>query len=145
MKILFVCTGNTCRSPAAAAILKQKLKTAELVDKFEIDSAAYSTPTLNSATNEVREAIKLKYGEDLLTLHHPKRITVALIQWADIILVMSGWMKEELPQGKTFTLKEFAGGSGDISDPFGQGINAYLQVTDEISEAIDKIIPKLLK
>jgi protein-tyrosine-phosphatase len=58
---------------------------------------------------------------------------------------MSGWMKEGLPLSKTFTMGEFAGGSGDISDPFGQGINTYLQIADELSEAIDKIIPKLLK
>ena len=54
-------------------------------------------------------------------------------------------MKEGLPLSKTFTMGEFAGGSGDISDPFGQGINTYLQIADELSEAIDKIIPKLLK
>jgi protein-tyrosine-phosphatase len=126
--------------------MEQKLNAAKLlVDKFEIDSASYDIPTSNKATDEAREVIKIKYGEDLLASHRPKRITPALIQWADIILVMSGWMKEGLPLSKTFTLKEFAGGSGDISDPFGQGINTYLQIADELSEAIDKIIPKLLK
>jgi protein-tyrosine phosphatase len=143
MNILFICSGNTCRSPLAKAIMAQKLKVAKINDRFEIDSAAYSFPTSSNATHEAREAIRIKYGEDLLASHRPKRITPALIQWADIILVMSGWMKEGLPLSKAFTLKEFPGGSGDISDPFGQGINTYLQIAYELSEAMDKIIPKL--
>jgi protein-tyrosine-phosphatase len=128
----------------AAAILRQKLKTANINDRFEIDSTAYGIPTFSNATHEAREAIRIKYGEDLLASHRPKRITPALIQWADIIMVLSGWMKEGLHLSKTFTLREFAGDSGDISDPFGQRINTYLQMADELSEAIDKIIPKLL-
>jgi protein-tyrosine-phosphatase len=108
MRILLVCMGNT------------------LPDNWEIDSVAYGIPTLNRASKEAREAIKIKYSEDLLASPQPRRITPELIQWADIVLVMSGWMKQGLPQNKTFTLKEFAGGSGDISDPFGQGIAVYL-------------------
>jgi protein-tyrosine-phosphatase len=145
MKILFVCTGNSCRSPAAAVILRQKLNATKLGDKFEIDSAAHGIPTSNKVTSEARETIKIKYGDDLLALYRPKKITPALMQWADIILVMSGWMKQGLSQNKTFTLKEFAGSCGEIPDPFGQGMKAYLQVADELSETIDRIIPKLLK
>jgi protein-tyrosine phosphatase len=65
------------------------------------------------------------------------------MQWADIILVMTTGTKAGLPQNKTFTLKEFAGGSGDISDPYGQGVAVYLQVADEIAAAMDRIITKI--
>ena len=111
--------------------------------KFEIDSAACGMPTMNYVSAEAREAITIKYGQDLLTSHKPKKITPALVQQADVILVMAGWMKAGLPTDKTFTLKEFAGDSGDILDPFGQGIDTYLAVAAEIAEAIDKILPKL--
>ena len=143
MRILFVCAGNTCRSPMAKVIMEQKLKAARISDKFEIDSGAYGRPTMNYVSAAARAAIKIKYGEDLLASHKPRKITPALVRQADIILVMAGWMKEGLPQSKTFTLKDFAGGSGDILDPFGQGIDTYLAVADEIAEIIDKILPKL--
>ena len=142
MKILVVCMGNTCRSPMAKVIMEQKLMAVNLPDKWEIDSAAYGIPTLNRASKEAREAIKIKYGQDLLASHQPRRITPELMQWADIILVMTNSMKQGLPQNKTFTLKELAGGLGDISDPYGQGVAVYLQVADEIAAAIDKIIAK---
>jgi len=135
--------GNTCRSPMAKVIMEQKLKVVKLLDKFEIDSAAYGIPTLNRASKEAREAIKIKYGQDLLASHQPRRITPELMQWADIILVMTTGTKAGLPQNKTFTLKEFAGGSGDISDPYGQGVAVYLQVADEIAAAMDRIITKI--
>ena len=127
----------------AKVIMEQKLKVVKLLDKFEIDSAAYGIPTLNRAIKEAREAIKIKYGQDLLASHQPRRITPELMQWADIILVMTTGTKAGLPQNKTFTLKEFAGGSGDISDPYGQGVAVYLQVADEIAAAMDRIITKI--
>jgi protein-tyrosine phosphatase len=127
----------------AKVIMEQKLKVVKLLDKFEIDSAAYGIPTLNRASKEAREAIKIKYGQDLLASHQPRRITPELMQWADIILVMTTGTKAGLPQNKTFTLKEFAGGSGDISDPYGQGVAVYLQVADEIAAAMDRIITKI--
>jgi len=143
MKILFVCAGNTCRSPMAKVIMERKLIAAKKNDKLAIDSGAYTVPTSNKATNEARETIKIKYGRDLLAVHKPKRITQALVGHADIILVMEGWMKAGLPPNKTFTLKEFAGSPGDISDPFRQGLDVYLDVAVQIFEAIDKILPKL--
>ncbi len=144
MRILFVCSGNTCRSPMAKVIMERKLKEIGMLDKFEIDSAGFSVLTLNMASKDAREVIKIKYGEDLLASHRPKRIIPSLVKWADIILTMATGLKERLPQGKVFTLKEFAGSSGDIPDPFGQGQTAYLIAADEISEAIAKIITKLL-
>lgn len=144
MRFLFVCSGNTCRSPMAKIIMEHKLKEIGMLDKFEIDSACLYFPTLNMASKEAREVIRIKYGEDLLASHRPKRITPSLIRWADIILTMTTRLKEGLPQGKVFTLKEFAGSSGDISDPFGEGQTAYLIAADEISETIAKITTKLL-
>jgi protein-tyrosine-phosphatase len=141
IRILFVCSGNTCRSPMAKVILEQQLKAVGKLGEFEIDSAAYGNPTLNSASDESREVIKIKYGKDLLASHRPKKITPGLI----FILVMTDRIKNGLPQGKVFTLKEFAGGSGDIVDPFGQGQTTYLSLAEEISETIAKVIPRLMQ
>lgn len=143
MRILFLCSGNTCRSPMAKVIMEQGLKIAGRLDRFEIDSAAYDSLTSNCASKEAREVIRLKYGEDLLASHRPKRVTPVLLQWADLILVMTGRIKKGLPPDRVFTLKEFAGDNGDVVDPIGQGLGAYLTLAAEISREMTKIISRL--
>lgn len=141
--ILLVCGGNTCRSPMAKVIFEQKLKALGKLEEHKIDSAAYDGPTYQKATKEGRAAIMILYGSDLLASHQSKKITPDLIQTADLILVMSPRMKIGLPAEKTYTLKEYAGDTGDIADPFGGDVNAYLKTAKDISGAVDKIIPKL--
>ena len=139
-KILFVCGGNTCRSPMAKAIMVEKLKGRGLLDKYEIDSAAYDGPTSSGASSNAKEAIKKLYGDDLLASHKAKKLTPELIAWADLILVTGARMKKGLSQEKTFTLRESAGELGDIADPFGGGLDIYLECAREMSDILDKII-----
>ncbi len=142
-RILLVCGGNTCRSPMAKVILKQKLKAIGQLDKFEIDSAAYDGPTDPSASSNARGAIKKLFWDDLLASHKAKKLSSSLVEQADLILVMGARMKKGMPSGKTWTLKEYAGESGDIADPFGGNLDVYLKCAHEISNAIEAIIPKL--
>ncbi|MBI2850678.1 MAG: low molecular weight protein arginine phosphatase [Chloroflexi bacterium] len=142
-KILLVCGGNTCRSPMAKVIFEQKLEAIGKLDEFETDSAAYDGPTYQNATKEARQAMIALYGKDLLASHQAKKLTADLMQQADLILVMSDRMKKGLPAEKTYTLKEYAGETGSIADPFGGDVATYLKTAKEISNAADKMIPKL--
>jgi len=142
-KILFICGGNTCRSPMAKVILEQKLKAVGRVDKFVIDSAAYDYPTSQGASINAREAIKELFGEDLLVSHKAKKLTPNLVEQADLILVMGEGMKEGLPPDKTWTLKEYSGGTGDVADPFGGTLETYLECAKELSSLLEKVLPKL--
>jgi len=142
-KILFICGGNTCRSPMAKVILEQKLKEIGRFDEFIIDSAAFDYPTYQGASMNAREAIKRLFGEDLLVSHRAKKLTSDLVEQADLILVMGSRMKEDLPQDRTWTLKEYAGVTGDVADPFGDTLNAYLECAKEISSLLEKVLPKL--
>ncbi len=143
-KILFVCGGNTCRSPMAQVILEQKLKAAGKGDVHLIDSAAYGYPTCERASTNAREAIKQLLGEDLLSSHKAKKLTPSMVEQADLILVMEAAMKKGLPQENTWTLKEYAGGTGDIADPFGDTLGSYLECAKEISGLLEKVLPKLV-
>jgi protein-tyrosine phosphatase len=124
-------------------ILKQMLETKRRLSRFEVDSAAHDRPTYEGASTNAREAIKRLFGDDLLASHKAKRLSPELVQWADLILVMAARMKVGLPQGKTWTLKEYAGESGDIADPFGGSLDTYLKCANEISSALVAILPKL--
>lgn len=127
----------------AKVILEQMLEVKGQLHKFEVDSAAYDSPTHEGASNNACEAIKKLFGADLLILHKAKKLTPDLIEQADVILVMGARMKRALPPGRTWTLKEFAGGSGDVADPFGGNLNVYLKCAYEISSALEAIVSKL--
>jgi len=141
--ILLVCGGNTCRSPMAKVILEQKLKGFGELKRFSIDSAAYDNPTYPGARGNAREAIKRLFGTDLLASHKSKKLTPELVEQADLILVMGSRMKKGLPPEKTWAMKEYAGSSGDIADPFSGDLDVYLRCARELSDALALIVTKL--
>jgi protein-tyrosine-phosphatase len=142
-RILFVCSGNTCRSPLAKVILEQKLRARERLDSFQIDSAACDDPTHQWASTNARRAVRMLFGDDLLASHEAKRLTPDLVEQANLVLVMEARMKTGLPTEKTYTLKEYAGRPGDVADPFGDSLEGYLDCAREISSALEDILPKL--
>lgn len=101
--------------------------------------------TSRNRCDNARAAIKQLSGQDILASHKAKKLTSELAEKADLILVMGARMKKGLPAGKTWTLKEYAGGSGDVKDPFGGSLEVYLECASEISTALDGAVAKLLQ
>lgn len=105
MNILFVCTGNTCRSPMAAALLKNKQP------HLHIKSAGIFANE-NSAPN--RHAVRALYEYDIQLHHTSTQVTEKLLHWADLVLAMTTNHVQSLIlhypqfQEKYYTLKEFA-------------------------------------
>ena len=137
MNVLFICGGNTCRSPMAKVIFEQMHSKEIAAQKISADSAAFDTTTGPEASQGAKNAIKTIYGRDLLKRHTPKKLSPDLKKWADVIAVMAERMKNDMPPAKTKTLKEYAGESGDIPDPFGQSDEVYLKCAKEIKRLIE--------
>lgn len=143
MNILFICTGNTCRSPMAEGLLK------DMAEKKGIKLDVTSAGIFAFDGQEVsREAVEVMRGEGIDISHHRANIIHRdLLESAHLILTMSRHHKRELLnrydflKGKVYTLKEYAYGiEGDIEDPFGRGISAYRIAKDEIKEALEYVI-----
>lgn len=142
IKILFVCTGNTCRSAMAAAIMNDIAVKNDL--NVLIDSAGIFAGINEKASDEAIKAMERR-GIDL-SGHRTKPLTEELIDMADIILVMTEAHKQliaELAKGKVYTLLEYSGSEGDISDPFGGDAAEYEETATQIYDALVDIAEKL--
>lgn len=145
MNILFVCTGNTCRSPMAEGLLK------DMAEKRGIELDVTSAGTFAFDGQEVsEEAVEVMKEENIdIATHRARIIHRDLVESAHLILTMSRSHKRELLKkydfirDKVYTLKEYAyGREEDISDPYGRGISAYRRAKEEIKEALKEIIDK---
>ena len=142
MNILFVCSGNTCRSAMAAAIMDKIAQERDL--NVRIESAGVFAYDGEGASANAVEALK-KYDIDL-SYHRSKSVSEDLLKQCDLILTMTGAHKQVLEPAagdKTFTLSEYVGRTGDISDPYGGGLETYEKTAEELYELLIKLADKL--
>jgi protein arginine phosphatase len=142
-RILFVCTGNTCRSPMAEAILKSKK-----IDGLQVKSAGIYAATGSEASAHAKKVLDDHHIEHN---HSSTMLNKDSVQWADLILTMTGSHKNAILQqypdsaGKVFTLKEFTGEkyAVDVVDPFGGNLAIYQDTFRELDKLIKQAIEKI--
>jgi len=148
--IMFICTGNICRSPMAHAYMQKRLYDLNKQNEYIISSCGTNAIYGQCATDNAIESMK-KYDIDL-TRHRATSIEDSNILDYDIILVLTKNHKREVLQiypslnEKMFTLKEYVNNEEmykDIDDPWGLDINVYNATAKDIVENIDKLIEML--
>ncbi len=131
MNILFVCTGNTCRSPMAEGYLRSKAL--ENVNVLSRGLYADGSPVSKNS-----EAVMKEIGIDL-SRHISRQISPDDIVLADKIICLSPSHKAALLSAGAPKEKLFVLGNG-ISDPYGGNPDVYRRCRDEIINATDELI-----
>jgi len=149
-RLLFVCSGNTCRSPLAEALARRELATRKLSDRIEVGSAGMGA-VQGAPASEGSAAAGAAAGLDL-SGHISRVVTPDLVVESDLILTMGiGHLAGVLElggEGKSALLSGFAEGREDglgwaVPDPFGGGLQIYLETLRALEELVHHSIARL--
>ncbi|MCY6355493.1 low molecular weight protein arginine phosphatase [Clostridium sp. ZS2-4] len=143
MKILFICTGNTCRSCMAEAIFNQ-------MSDYDVKaiSAGIAAISGTKASKNTVALIKDNFSKDLSD-RNAVQLQEEMLSESDLILTMTGYIRDALvdrfPQykNKLFTLNEYVDLKEDIIDPFGGDMEVYQKTFDILKKSIGLLLNKI--
>ncbi len=154
MKILFVCLGNICRSPAGEGVFTKKIREAGLEDNFEVDSAG----TAGYHIGETADKRMIKHcrerGYDI-SPHRARQLSKTDLKEYDLILAMdrsnyrnilsldrSGEFTGKVRMMTDFVLSEKV---TEVPDPYYDGPEAFHYVIDLLEEGSDNLLKEILE
>lgn len=152
--ILFVCTGNTCRSPMAEGILKRLAQQHELA--LGVQSAGIAAVDGVPMAENAKQVLQEKQIEANI---FSESFTKEKAEWADLIFTMTVSHKDHIlslyPEltDKVYTLIEFTEQKektdvpfyADIADPFGGNLEEYRQCAAQIEANLEQVLDRLKK
>lgn len=147
MRILLVCTGNTCRSPMAEAMLRLKLEQRGV--EGVIVSSAGTGAWDGAPASEGAYLVALEHGVDL-SEHRARLLNREILGEADLVLTMAHHHRARVLQlggpPEVVLLGEYAGQEGtraEVSDPFGGDLEGYRDTWEQLDQLLNGVTARL--
>ena len=150
-RILFVCTGNICRSPTAEGVARHFIQAAELTDSIEVDSAGTNGYHAGEAPDPRTRKVAQSRGYDLSGLR-ARKLEVLDFQRFDLILAMDRGHLEimqrlcpEVYQPRLRLFMEYARDSefDEVPDPYYGGPRGFEAVLDMCEDGVQGVLDSL--
>lgn len=143
MQILFVCTGNTCRSPLAEAIARHTAHNRARSDVRVVSAGTNAWPDAPASDGSL--LVAMENGLDLSN-HRAQQLTPELVHASALVLTMGPHHLERVEAlggvGKSWLLTAFVNGSENawpVNDPFGGDLDGYRATYVELAREIERI------
>lgn len=151
MRILVVCTGNTCRSPLGEVLLRSHLAATPALADVTVASAGTNAWS-GTPASEGSYLVALERGLDL-SAHRATALTHDMVHKADLILTMGQGHAKVVRgmggTGKTHTVVEYAGRGADlpadVADPIGGEVEDYRYTADMLDQLMASVVARLAR
>lgn len=147
MNILFVCSGNTCRSPLAEAVARHLATEAQRSD-ISVSSAGTQAWD-GSPASDGALLVGMERGLDLSN-HRSRQLTLEILESSDLVLVMApshlAHVKDMMPSANAHLLGGYAAGEErgfTVQDPFGGDLAAYRETADDLERELSALIKRI--
>lgn len=146
-RVVLVCTGNTCRSALAEALLRRALEERGVTD-IAVSSAGTGAWE-GAPASEGAYLVGLESGLDL-SGHRARLLTSEVVSQADLILTMARHHRARVhelgAEGRVHLVGDYAGrsdGTPEVADPFGSDLEVYRQTRDELAALMTMVAARL--
>ena len=145
-QVLFVCTGNICRSPLAEALLRRAVEQRGL----DVTVGSAGTGAWEGApASEGAYLVGLEHGLDL-SAHRARLLSRDLVEMSDLVLTMARHHRARVDElgggGRVQVLGEYAGmaaADAEVGDPFGGDLEIYRETFRQLAQLIDAVAQRL--
>lgn len=144
MNILFVCTVNTCRSVMAEAIFNKIESENLIIAKSAGISIIKGSVVTENAAMEILNDLNIDIrGREAISINEDK------LRDSDLVLTMTNYSKEFIKENfpkykeKIFSICEYAGVSGEISDPYGSSVSVYEKIYRKLKGLMPIVLDKI--